>query len=266
MIIKELHVLDPVSGESQIPSSTSWIGLVKGKLFVKVDPFSFKHACVPYREFETYWLPPEMIIRKSRPFQSLITFDDKGKIEGLDYVLGDVTPHGGTEIIWMAGNNSAPILHRQPVQVVLSVTDRPPLQKCSVTFPVVTLWDKKFFALHDKWTTDEIPALDDFRVTEYLAGPLGSYNRWKETSMNVAVIRKGRVVTRGCVTSTGGMSSERVFHLPEFTDKDYSHWLNAERFKTGDRLRIQFVWYGKYPVLKRLQSHHLRVNLISPYI
>ncbi|KKW08772.1 MAG: hypothetical protein UY44_C0007G0034 [Candidatus Kaiserbacteria bacterium GW2011_GWA2_49_19] len=277
----QLHVLDPRGHPSQIPDLTNWIGVLNGKLVIKRASFIYGTASmvlmpspssIQTAEFPKFWIPPEMTVRSPQPFQALITFDEKGEIEGLDYVLGDISSHGGTRVIWMAGNSNALVRDQKRISVTLSVTDMPPLEKCSVTFPVVLLGGEKRFALPDGWYAVAIPALDDFRVTEYLAYTPGAYDRWEHTTMNVDVVRKGvrrkeKVIATGCVSTTGGMGASTVFSLPQFTDprERYPCYLDAKRFAEGDRLRIQFAWLGsKYPVVDRFRAHYRVVHLIPP--
>jgi len=259
----ELHVLNPCGEMSQIPHSLNWFGVVEGRLFVKLSPFSVpvQRETIPSKEFADYWLPPEMKMKNPRPFQALVTFDDAGEIVALGYPLGELTWGEAIEVMPIAGMASDRPRLRDVVSVAVSITDIAPTGKCVLTFPVVDRDGEKLFRLSDGWFVDAIPALDDFEHTRYLARPQGAERRWGSYFMNLTVIRKGRVFAHGAIQSTGGMGAYPYIYLTGFVEESYSTRIAAERFEVGDKLRVRFAWHGPYPAVEMFLREATIVNM-----
>lgn len=259
----ELHVLIPRrAGDQEVTNSINWIGLMNGVLVVKKHPFSINRDTTPVKEFKKYWLPPEMTMKKMRPFQALITFDDAGEIVAVGYPLGELT-WGPIEVMPIAGIPSEEPRHGKVVSVAMSITDVAPSGKCVLTFPVVEHDDKKLFALPDGWFTNAIPALDEFECAKYLVGPQGAEHRWDYSLSNLTAIRKGKIIAHGSFHSTGGMGEYTIASLQGFTEGTYATRVFVDKFEVGDKVRVQFAWYGPYPVVEMF-LREVAISNVSP--
>lgn len=260
----ELHVLIPRrAGDQYIANSVNWIGVVNKVLMVKKRSFSIRRDTIPVKEFKEYWLPPEMTMKKTRPFQALITFDEAGEIVAVGYPLGELTWSEAIEVMPIAGVASEEPRFQKVISVAISVTDVAPSGKCILTFPVVEHDGKKLFALPDGWFTNAIPALEEFVCAKYLVGPQGAERRWNHPFFNLTAIRAGKIIARGGFHSTGGMGEYTVASLSGFTEGSYPTRVFVDKFEVGDKVRLQLAWYGQYPIVQMLLREVAIAN-VSP--
>ena len=210
-----------------------------------------------------------MTIRRTCPFQALVAFNPEGMAVGIYYVV-QADKYSRTDVLWIAGDSDVVRgRYQEPIPVIMSVTHLPPAMKSVLELQVIVRDGKNFFALPDGWTTDAIPAFDEFLNTMYLVGPASVEvsKRWRNTWPSLLVKRNGKVVGKGNFSTTGGMGSYAIVHLPEFTDPNdhYVRQLDAERFEKGDLIIIEFAWNGNFPIVAELLRHAQIANVIPTH-
>lgn len=248
--ITELHRLNP--DQKEWPNSHDYVGIVDGKLRVKVFPLNKAGKEEPRtKEFSEYWLPPEMNGKRMLRFNTFVTFDKEGEIVALGYPLYDYLSWEKQLLVMpIAGDKQE--RYQEVVQVSMVIRDVLPVSNCVLTFPVVERNGEKLFALPGGYFTDAIPALDEFQETNYLYGLPGTKDRWKSSNPNIDVIRGGKVIAKGEFGTVGTHGSYTVVYLHGFAPGNNSTRIPSKNFEVGDKLRISLAHYGAYPIVENL--------------